>query len=44
MFKNPKLNGTLILRQLPEIAKPTAPIKAIKNPMAAELPIATFIG
>ena len=44
MFTNPKLNGTLTLRQLPETAKPIAPIKAIKKPMAAELPIAIFIG
>jgi hypothetical protein len=44
IFINPKLNGTLILRYVPEIAKPTAPIKAIKNPIAAEVPIATFIG
>ena len=44
MLINPKLNGALILRKVPEIPKPIAPIKENKNPMAAEVPIATFIG
>jgi len=43
-FTNPKLNGAFILKRLPDTAKPMAPIKAIKNPIAAELPMAIFIG
>ena len=44
MFINPKLNGALTFKQFPKIAKPVAPTKAIKKPMAADVPIATFIG
>ena len=44
MFKKPILKGRLLSKYLPEIKKPTAPNKAIKKPMAAELPIALVIG
>ena len=43
MFKNPTLRGRPTPMQLPEIKKPNAPNKAIKNPIAAALPIALLI-
>ena len=44
MFKNPKLSGALILKYVPELAKPMVPVSEIKKPIAAELPIAILIG
>ena len=44
MFKKPRLNGKSASRYEPEIKNPTAPNKAIINPIAAALPIALFIG
>ena len=43
ILTNPKLSGTSILRYVPEIAKPKAPMIETKKPMAAELPIALLI-
>ena len=43
ILTNPKLSGTSILRYVPEIAKPKAPIIDTKKPIAAELPIALLI-
>ena len=40
IFKKPKLKGRSLSKYLPEIKKPIAPNKAIKKPIAAELPIA----
>ena len=42
-FKKPTLKGKLVFKYLPETKKPVAPNKAIKKPIAAELPIALFI-
>ena len=43
ILTNPKLSGTSILRYVPEIAKPKAPIIDTMKPIAAELPIALLI-
>ena len=42
-FKNPMLNGKFDFKRLPEIKKPIDPNKAIKNPIAAALPMALLI-
>ena len=43
IFKNPKLKGRFVLKYVPVIKKPIAPNNAIKNPIAAALPIALLI-
>ena len=43
MFIKPKLKGRFTFKNVPEIKKPAAPNKAIKKPIAAELPIALSI-
>ena len=44
MFTNPILKGKFVFNKLPDTKKPNAPNKAIKNPIAAALPIALLIG
>ena len=40
---NPKLNGMLVLINIPETKKPKHPNTDIKKPIDAALPIALFI-
>ena len=44
IFINPMLKGRLASKKKPDIKKPIAPNNAIKNPIAAALPIDLLIG